>query len=434
MLKRYSTEDMEKLWSEWNKFFNWLLVELAVLRVRHEIGELPHPVPDNIEEKIKIDPNEINRIEKEITKHDVIAFLMHVSPQFPEELRPWLHRGLTSYDIVDTGMSLQLRESVAILMNRLGKLMIAIKKKAIVYKYEPGIGRTHGIHAEPITFGVKLANWHAELWRSFLRLSKLYTTVSVGKISGAVGMYTLDPQIEELVCEKLKLKPVIATQIIARDIIAEYMSTLGILASTIGKISLNIRSLSQTEIGEVMEFFDKDQKGSSAMPHKRNPIGSENLSGLCRIPVVNIVVALENNANCWHERSLDNSGAERVIIADSAILLDYEIGRLTNVVEKMLVFPKRMWENLHLTKGLIFSQEVMMLVAEKSQLPREDAHTLVRNVALACWETRSDFFEALVANETIMRFVTREELADCFDLKKKIRHVDYIFQRTFGKK
>lgn len=431
MLKRYSTKNMEKLWSEESKFFNWLSVELAVLRVRHEIGELPHPVPDSIEQQIKIDPNEINRIEKEITKHDVIAFLMHISPQFPEELRPWLHRGLTSYDIVDTGMSLQLRKSVDILIIKIEKLMDTVKSKALEYKYIPEIGRTHGIHAEPITFGVKLANWFEELKRNQRRLLKLRDEISVGKISGAVGMYTIDPKIEEMVCKKLGLKPIIATQIIARDIIAEYMSVLGILSSTIGKISANIRLLSQTEIGEVMEFFDEHQKGSSAMPHKKNPIGSENLSGLSRVPIANILVALENNANCWHERSLDNSGAERVIIADSAILLDYAIGRLTTVIEKMLVFHGRMLENLNLTKGLVFSQEVMMLVADKSQLPREEAHTLVRNVALQCWKNRSDFFEALLANESITKYVSKEEIAGCFNLDRKIRYVDYIFHRAF---
>lgn len=431
MLQRYSRKGMADLWSERNKFFNWLLVEVAVLRVRCELKEVSFEIPPNFEETIRIDPEEINRIEKEITKHDVIGFLMHVSPQFPEELRFLLHNGLTSYDIVDTGMSLQLRESVDMLYEDIEKLMAVIKTRALEYKYTPEVGRTHLVHAEPITFGVKLANWYAELGRSLERLNRLHETVSVGKISGAVGMFTLNPEIERLACEKLDLQPIIATQIISRDIIAEYMAVLGIVASTIGKISTNIRLLAGTDTGEVMEFFDVNQKGSSAMPHKKNPIGSENIAGLSRIPCANVQVAFENNANCWHERSLDNSGSERVIIADSSILLDYEINRLANVIEKMLVFPDRMMENLDLTKGLIFSQDVMMLVAKKSSLPREEAHTLVRDVALKCWKNRSDFLKALQNNEKIMQFVTAAELAGCFNLNDKLCYVDYIFKRVF---
>lgn len=431
MLKRYSRDGMANTWSEANKFYNWLLVEIAVLKARQRLGELPHEVPEGLAEKISIQPEEINRIENEITKHDVIAFLMHVSPQFPEALRPWLHRGLTSYDIGDTALSLQLKQSVDILIQALTKLMGAIKAVALEYKYTPEIGRTHGIHAEPITFGVKLANWYDELKRHYDRLKRLSVSVSVGKISGAVGMYTIDPKIEELVCENLGLKPVIATQIVSRDIVAEYMSTLGIVAATIGKISTNLRLLSQTEIGEIMEPFGKDQKGSSAMPHKKNPIGSENLSGLMRVACSNVQVAYENLAACWHERSLDNSGSERVIIADTSILLDYAMARLADIIEKMRVFPDRMATNLNRTKGLVFSQEVMMLVAEKSGLPREEAHTLVRNVALECWENGADFLEALLGNDSIMRFVDEKDVKACFDLESKLRYVDYIFGKVF---
>lgn len=432
MLKRYSRDDMRRVWSEENKFRTWLVVEIAVLEARRKRGELAHEVPADLAARVTIDSDEINRIERDITKHDVIAFLMHISPQFPEELRPWLHRGLTSYDIGDTALSLQLRESTDILIRTLEGLMDEVRGAAIKYKHVPEIGRTHGIHAEPITFGVKLANWHDELKRNHARLHKLSRAVSVGKISGAVGMYTIDPAIEEMVCEDLGLTPVIATQIIARDIIAEYLSTFGVVAATIGKISTNVRLLSQTEIGEVMEPFGKDQKGSSAMPHKKNPIGSENLSGLMRVVCANVQVAYENLANCWHERSLDNSGSERVVIADSSILLDYAITRLTGIIRGMRVFPERMRANLRLTKGLVFSQEVMMLVAEKSGLPREDAHTLVRNVALACWESGKDFLSALLENESIMRFVKEEDVRACFDLDEKLKHVAYIFKKVFG--
>lgn len=431
MLKRYSKKGMEDTWSEYSRFYNWLVVEIAVLRARHRIGELKHDIPSDLIESIKIDPIEINRIERDITKHDVVAFLTQISPQFPAELRPWLHRGLTSYDVGDTALNLQLAASINLIISGVEKLMDAIKKVALQYKYTPEIGRTHGIHAEPITFGVKLANWYAEFARHQRRLRDLIKKVSVGKISGAVGMYTIDPKIEELVCEELGLVPVIATQIISRDIIAEYMSVLGIIAATIGKFSTNLRLLSQTEIGEIMEPFSKDQKGSSAMPHKKNPIGSENLSGLMRVVCANVQVAYENLANCWHERSLDNSGAERVIITDSSILVDYALARLTGIIKKMRVFPERMKQNLNQTKGLVFSQEVMMLVADKSGLPREEAHTLVRDIALKCWENNSDFLEALLGNESIMQYVSEDDLRNCFRLDGKLRYVDYIFNKVF---
>jgi len=432
MLKRYSRDEMSSIWSEEEKFFNWLLVEIAVLNARRKIGELTHEIPLDLAGKVVINPEEINRLEKEGVGHDMIAFLEHISPQFPRELRPWLHRGLTSYDIEDTALSLQLRGSLNIIFQKLGKLMYAIKQVAHEYKYTPEIGRTHGIHAEPITFGVKLANWCDELKRHFERLRRLFVSVSVGKISGAVGMYTIDPEIEKLVCENLGLKPIITTQIISRDIVAEYMSTLGIVAATIGKISTNLRLLSQTEIGEVMEAFGKDQKGSSAMPHKKNPIGSENLSGLMRVVCSNVQVAYENLATCWHERSLDNSGSERVIIADTSILVDYALSRLTGIIEKMRVFPKRMFSNLNQTKGLIFSQDVMMLVAEKSGLPREEAYNLVRNMALECWENSTDFLEALLKDDSIMQVVKEGELRSCFNLERKLRYVDYIFNKAFN--
>lgn len=432
MLKRYGRKGMEDIWSEVNKFYYWLLVEVTVLRVRHDVGELSHPVPEGLENLIIINPEEINRIEKEITGHDVIAFLTHVSPQIPEELRPWMHRGLTSYDIGDTAFGMQMKASLDIIISGVKNLMETIKKHAMEFKHTPEIGRTHGIHAEPITFGVKLANWYAELERHLKRLKQTQDEVSVGKISGAVGMYTISPEIEEAVCEKLGLMPIIATQIISRDIAALYMSTLANLAGTIGKISTNLRLLSQTEIGEIMEPFGKKQKGSSAMPHKKNPVGLENTSGLMRVVGANYSVALENLANCWHERSLDNSGAERVVVVDSSVLVDYALARLAGIIESMRVFPERMMRNFQLTNGLVFSQEVMMLLAEKSSLPREEAHTLVRDVALECWESGKDFFEALRQNVDVMKYVSGDELRSCFVLETKIRYVDHIFERVFG--
>lgn len=432
MLQRYSRKAMADVWSDESKFHHWLLVEITVLRVRHELGELSHLVPEGLEDQVLIDPKEINRIEKEKTGHDVVAFLEHVSPQIPEELRPWMHRGLTSYDIGDTTFGLQMRESIDIIIQGVEDLMEVLKERAYEFQFTPEIGRTHGINAEPITFGVKLTNWYAEIDRHLTRLKMTRDEVSVGKISGAVGMYTLPPCIEEAVCTKLGLRPIIATQIISRDIVAVFMSTLANLAGSLGKITTNLRLLSQTEIGEVMEPFGKQQKGSSAMPHKKNPIGSENISGLARLPGAHYIVALENLANCWHERSLDNSGSERVIIPDSALLIDYTLGRLTGIIKGMRVFPERMMRNIYMTKGLVFSQEVMMLVAEKSQLPREEAHTLVRDIAVVCYETESDFLEALLDNDEVMRYVSEDELGDCFQLEKKLKHVDYIFKKVFG--
>jgi adenylosuccinate lyase len=432
---------MEFLWSEEKKFLLWFLVECTVLNVRHDRREFKHPVRPDMAKKVVIDPAEINRLEKgwiengvkkEGTGHEVIAFLMHVSPQIPEELRPWLHNGLTSYCVVDTALALQMRASIDIIIADVDKLMNAIKKRAYEFKDTPEIGRTHGIHAEPITFGVKLANWYAELGRHRKRLALAREEVSVGKLSGAVGMYTISPEIEEAVCAKLGLQPIIATQIISRDIAALYMSTLANLAGSIGKIATNLRLLSQTEIREVMEPFGTAQKGSSAMPHKKNPVGNENISGLMRIPGTNYLVALENLASCWHERSLDNSGSERVILADSSILVDYVLARLTSIVENMRVFPDKMLRNLMATKGLVFSQDVMMLFAKKSNFPREDAHTIVRNVALKCWEDDTDFFYALCAEEEVMAYVSRDELRSCFNLGTKLAHVDYIFNRAFG--
>jgi len=431
MLKRYTLEEMGKIWSDENKFRQWTKVEVAALEVRRELGEFDHPIPPGLAENISIDLAEIKRIE-DIIGHDMMAYLTHISPQFPEELRPWVHQGLTSYDVEDTALGLIIDESRWLLLDKLQNLMSVIEVQAKKYKYVPEIGRTHGIHAEPITFGVKLANWYSEFERHETRLKNMFETTSVGKLSGAVGMYTLDPRVEERVCEKLDLRPVVATQIISRDIIAYYMAVLANLAASISKVAMNIRLLSQTEIGEVLEPFGKDQKGSSAMPHKKNPSKSEQLTGLMRIPCNNATIAYENLANCWHERSLDNSAAERVILADSSIAVDYGLTKLANIIKNMRVFPERMEQNLALTRGLIFSQDVMVLVAENSRLPREEAHTLVRDIALRCWETREDFLEALLKDKTIMQYVEEKDLRDCFDLDRKLRNVDYIFNKVFG--
>jgi adenylosuccinate lyase len=433
MISRYSTKEMSQIWSNETKFRNWVEVETAVLQAKINLGLLDVKIPENLVESIKIDLEEINRIEKEITKHDVIAFLMHTSPQLPEELRPFWHAGMTSYDTQDTALSLQLAASADLLLNRVKKNKEVLKNKAFEYKDVAQIGRTHVVHAEPITFGVKLAKWYDEFARQEERLIKIRDQVAVGKVSGAVGMYTLDPHIEEETCRILGLKPVIATQIISRDIIAEYVSTLAIVAGTVEKICVNIRTLQRTEILEAQEYFDpKNQRGSSAMPHKRNPISFENLSGMANMMRGYAVTAL-GAISTWDERDISNSGQERIFLPDASILLDYMLNRLAGSLEKLIAYPDKMKENLNLTKGLVFSQEVQTLLAEKSNLPREDAYKIVRDIAQKCWESLEDFQEALQKNKEVMKYISEKELKECFDLKNKLKHVDYIFEKIFGK-
>lgn len=430
MLKRYTTEEMEKIWSDEIKFKNWIKVELAVLKAKSLAGELKINIPENLINTIKIDPEKINKIEKENTKHDVIAFLMHTSPQLPNNLRPHWHEKMTSYDTQDTALSLQLIESLNLIEKRIKLLMSVLKEKAFRYKYTAKIGRTHGVHAEPITFGVQLVNYYDEFNRHISRIQKIKEQTSVGKISGAVGMYTLSPKIEKITCDLLGLKPVISTQIISRDIIADYISMIAIIGGTIEKIGINIRTMQRTEILEAQEYFSPTQRGSSAMPHKRNPIGAENLSGMSRILRGYVITALENQ-NTWDERDIANSGPERIIIPDASILLDYMLKRMTNIIEKLIIYPENMEKNLNLTKGLIFSQNVQALIAKNSGLPREEAYGLVREVAQKCWETKENFQEALLNSSQIMNYVNTKEIKNCFDLKGKLKYIDYIFQKIF---
>ncbi len=428
MIHRYTEPEMMNLWSEKNKFYKWLRVGWAVLCARFTLGEfIFEPTPDMLE-AIEIDADEINRIEREETKHDVTAFLNFISPQLPPELRSWFHRGLTSYDLGDTALSLLLLESLQLIESELREVMESLREKALQYKYTPQVGRTHGVHAEPITFGVKLLNWYQEFDRQLERLRQLRKRIAVGKISGAVGMYTIEPRIEKIACDALGLRPTIATQIISRDILAEYLAFLGNVASSLGKLALNCRLLSQTEIAEVREGFSKSQKGSSAMPHKKNPIGFENICSLMRLPGLYFQTALDNNANCWHERSLDNSGNERVIIADASTLVHYCLRRFNKTFKEMEIFTEEMDMNLEMTNGLIFSQEVMMLVASKGNMPREAAHTLVKDIAIKCFNNGLDFEEVLLKNNDIMTAITDpEELKKCFDIDKKLKYVDHIF-------
>jgi adenylosuccinate lyase len=432
-IARYSTPEMLALFSKEARFRAWLEVELAVLRVRAERGEIDAGVPEGLIDTIVIDPDEIDRIEREKTGHDVIAFLMHVSPQLPMDLRPHFHRKMTSYDVVDTALSLIMQRAAKQISDRAMELLETLKAMAERYKYSPMIGRTHGVHAEPITFGVKLANWYQMLWRRYVMVDEQIRAVAVCKLSGAVGMYTIEPETEAAVCRELGLDQEVNTQIIGRDIIAEFMCSLGLLASVIEHIAVNIRSLVRTEIREVQEGFRKGkQRGSSAMPHKRNPIGSENMTGVARLVRRSVNGAMETIPS-WDERSLDNSSFERINIAEACVFTDYMLKRMKGILERLVVHENAMREHIDLLKGLVYSQDVQSLFAAKTDMPREDAYEVVYLIAQDCFDEDKDFLEALLASEQIMAALTEDELRACFDLKAKIRHVDDIFFLAFDR-
>lgn len=342
---------------------------------------------------------------------------------------------MTSYDPGDTGLSLMLVQSIDELIIGAKYVKDVLKKRAYEFKDTPMIGRTHGIHAEPITFGVKIANWYDEMDRDTKRLLKLRHNVAVGKISGAVGMFTLPPEVEQRVCEKLGLRPIITTQIISRDLISEYCATLAIIAGTLGKICTTLRGLTRTEIREVMEFFDRDQRGSSAMPHKKNPIGWENIVGICRDIGSRFMTAFQNQIT-WDERDITNSAPERLILPEISVYMDYALYRFGGSFEKMLVFPEQMKRNLELMNGLIYSQDVQSLVAASSGLPREEAYGLVREVVLRCWDSNFElnFHEELKKYPSILKYVGPYELERCFNLEEKLKHTDSIFKRVFEEK
>ncbi|MBX4204924.1 MAG: adenylosuccinate lyase [Candidatus Doudnabacteria bacterium] len=436
MIKRYTREPMGEIWSDDQRFRYWVLVETEAMRARAELGEIEVTVPENLGDRIKIDAAaiellEVGTPEKPGNGHDVVSFLEYTSPQLPEELRPHWHGKMTSMDPGDTSLMMQLVASLKLIMAGVSGLMDMLKKRAFEHKYTPMIGRTHIVHAEPITFGVKLANWYDEMIRHTERMEQLMDRLAVGKLSGAVGMYTLDPKVEQIVCRRLGLSPVIATQVISRDIIAEYMTVLGLIAGSIRKFATTSRLMQQTEVRELQEPFRKGQKGSSAMPHKRNPVGGENISGLTHVIQAFVQVAFANQVT-WHERDISNSGPERIILPDASILMDYILARFTKIVAGWSVFPERMAANLNLTKGLVYSQEVQALIAEKSGLPRQQAYGLVYEIAQRCWETGEDFQKALINTGEIRERISEAEIIGCFDLKEKIKHVDYIFSQVFG--
>jgi len=427
MIKRYTLTEMGSVWSDENKFRTMLEVEVLICEALAEFGEIPARAAVKIREKADFDFKRIAEIEKE-TRHDVIAFLRAVGEKVGKESR-YIHLGATSYDIVDTSLSLRMAEAADIILKDLEKLSSVLKEKAREHKNTIMIGRSHGIHAEPITFGLKLAIWLVETERNRKRMQAAKDAISVGKISGAVGTYAnINPGVEKYVCQKLGLTPAsISSQILPRDSHAQYLLTLSLIASSLEKFSLEIRNLSRTEIMEVGEHFSPGQKGSSAMPHKRNPIISEQIGGLARIVRNNAQVALEN-ISLWHERDLTHSSVERIIIPDSCILTNYILNKFIDVMKKLIIYPENMMKNLEKTRGLIFSEAVLLKLIEKG-LSREDAYVIVQRAAFLSEEQCREFKDVLLQDKEITCHLSKKEIEECLDLKQSLRHINKIFSR-----
>lgn len=432
MIPRYSREIMSAIWSPENRYQKWLDIEILACEAMAQRGEIPERSLQNIKEKAAFDVARIEEIEK-TTKHDVIAFLTSVTERVGEDGR-FIHMGLTSSDILDTSLAVLMKEASDILIDDLNRLLTVLKNKAREHKNTLMIGRSHGIHAEPITFGLKMALWYQEMARNRARMLRAKETISCGKISGAVGTFSfVDPDVEEYVCKKLGLQPApVSSQIVQRDRHAEYFTTLAIIASSIDKFSQEIRLLQRTEVREAEEYFTPGQKGSSAMPHKRNPVLSENLSGLARLMRSYAQASLEDIA-LWHERDISHSSVERVIAPDATILLDFMLSRFTGLVEKLVVYPDRMLANLNMTRGVIFSQMVLLKLIERG-ISRENAYGIVQKCAMKSWLENSDFKQLLFENDEVMSFLTSEDIDSVFRIENFLTHVDFIFNRVFGDK
>jgi adenylosuccinate lyase len=425
---------MGRVWSEENKLRKWLEVELAATDALAEAGIVPHEAATKLRERARIDVTRINEIEAKV-RHDVIAFTIAVQETVgdPEAAR-WLHYGLTSNDVVDTAQALLIREASQLIEKDIARFGEVLEKRAWEFKDTPEIGRTHGIHAEPITFGLKIANWYAENRRDAERFAAAALEMAVGKISGAVGTSThLDPETEQKICQRLGLATApITSQVIERDRHAHYLSALAIVAASLERVTLEIRHLQRTEVREVEEPFGGEQRGSSAMPHKRNPVSSEQISGLARVVRSNSLAAMENIA-LWHERDISHSSVERVILPDSTILADYMLHRTTEIVANMKVFPERMKRNLDLTHGLVFSGQLLQDLVEHGA-PREDSYKWVQAHAMAAWESETSFKDRVAVDPNIRKFLDEKALAHTFNLQRQLRAVDAIFYRVFGAK
>ncbi len=431
MIPRYTLPEMGALWSEENKFRKWLEVELAVCDVHAEMGTIPRDAAAEIRARARTDVARIHEIEK-TTDHDLIAFTTAIAEQVGDAAR-FLHYGLTSSDVVDTANALLLRDACDLLLAKTDGLLEVFRHRAFEFKHTPQVGRTHGVHAEPTSFGLTFALWYDEMRRNRARLERARETVAVGKISGAVGAFAhLDPEVEERVCARLGLRPApVSTQIIQRDRYAEYLTTLAIIAASLEKFALQVRHWQRTEVREAEEQFKRGQKGSSAMPHKRNPILAERICGLARVVRANSLAGLENVA-LWHERDISHSSAERVILPDSSIALDYMLDRSTKLFAGLVVYPDRMLENLQATRGLIFSGQLLLALTQAG-VSRETAYEWVQRNAMKTWDQGGDFRSHVLEDEEIAKHLSREQIERIFSLDAYLRNVDRVFDRVFGR-
>lgn len=430
MIERYTTEAMKEIWSYETKFNKWLSVELAVLEGWVKRGDAKKDVLERVKKKAAFNVKRIEKIEKRV-KHDVIAFLTNLAENIGEDAR-FIHMGMTSSDILDTAFALLLMEAGEHILKKLKNLKRILRQLSKRYKKTVMMGRTHGVHAEPITLGLKFLLWYDEVGRNIGRLSDAIENISYAKISGSVGTFsTMPPDVFEYAARKLKLKPCYATsQIISRDHHAQYLFALALIASLIEKIALEIRHLQRTEVGEVMEPFTKGQKGSSAMPHKRNPILCERLCGMSRLVRSHVIVALENIA-LWHERDISHSSCERIIFPDSTTLIDYSLEKLLFILKNLTVDEKRLKRNIDMTNGLIFSQSILLKLIEKG-MSREDAYKIVQSDAMKVWKDEKDFLTVLLGDKKIKKLLTRNELESCFDINYYLKNIEYIYKKVLG--
>lgn len=427
MIERYSRPEMQAIWTEVNKYQSWLEVEILAAEAWAELGEIPKEDVQKIRENARVNSDRILEIE-ESTKHDVVAFTRAVSETLGPESK-WVHYGLTSTDVVDTALSYRLKQANEILLKNIEDFIQIVRDKAIEHKYTVMMGRTHGVHAEPTTFGLKMGLWYTEMNRNLERFKRAMAVVAVGKISGAVGTYANTPPfVENYVCEKLGLNPApISTQTLQRDRHAEYMGTLALIGTSLEKFATEIRGLQKSETREVEEFFSKGQKGSSAMPHKRNPVGSENITGLARVLRGYMLSAYED-VTLWHERDISHSSVERIILPDATILLNYMLVRFGNIVKNLTVFPENMKRNMERTFGLIYSQRVLLSLIDKG-MTREQAYDLVQKRAMQAWEEQRSFKDLVSLDEMITSTLTAAEIDECFNYNYHLKHVDGIFER-----
>ncbi|MGA7837561.1 MAG: adenylosuccinate lyase [Ignavibacteriaceae bacterium] len=429
MIERYTLPEMGKIWEDEFKFKTWLQIEILACEARCEMGNIPKEDVDEIKKKAKFDVNAVLEIEK-TTKHDVIAFLTNVAEYVGPASRH-IHYGMTSSDILDTTLSYQMKSAGELLLKRLQELKEALKKRGIEHKNTICVGRSHGIHAEPTTMGLKFALWFEETKRNIERLESAIKSISVGQISGAVGTFEhLSPEVEKYVCKMMGLSPApVSTQVIQRDRHAEFVTTLSLIGATLEKIAIEIRHLQRTEVLEAEEYFSKGQKGSSAMPHKRNPIVSERITGLARVLRGNAMATIENVA-LWHERDISHSSVERIVVPDSCIALDYMLDLMTKLISNLLIYPENMIKNLNITRGLVFSQTVMLKLVTKG-LTREEAYKLVQTSAMDVWaDQNKTLYEELSKSDEIKKYITEHELKEIFENKNMLKNVDFIFART----